>query len=116
MPAPPAAGTGMRAAGWLLLSAQVAQVSEIKQLLALMAQLAALTDAVTRCREAQVRHRWERLLLALVANRTVQPCLKLAAARWFTCVAVIPGLTATHEDQAYRARNLLVGVDAHPEV
>ena len=111
----------MRAAGWLLLWAQVAQLSEIKQLLALMAQLAALTDSVTRCREAQdragqVRHRWERLLLALVANRAVQPCLKLAAARWSTCVAVIPGLTATDEDQAYRAMNLLVGVDAHPEV
>ena len=68
------------------MSAQVAQPSEIKQLLALMAQLAALTDAVTRLREAQdragqVHHRWERLLLALVANRTVEPCLKPAAAR-----------------------------------
>ena len=55
VPAPTAAGTGLRAAGRLLLSAQVAQPSEIKQLLALMAQLAALTDAVTRLREAQDR-------------------------------------------------------------
>ena len=50
------------------------------------------------------------------ANRTVEPCLKLGAARWSTCVAVILGLTATDEDQAYRAMNLLLGVDAHPEV
>jgi len=55
VPAPTAAGTGLRAAGRLLLSAQVAQPSETKQLLALMAQLSALTDAVTRLREAQDR-------------------------------------------------------------
>lgn len=55
MPAPTAAGTGLRAAGRLLLSAQVAQPSETRQLLALMAQLSALTDAVTRLREAQDR-------------------------------------------------------------
>jgi hypothetical protein len=54
-PAPTAAGTGLRAAGRLLLSAQVAQRSETKQLLALMAQLSALTDAVTRLREVQDR-------------------------------------------------------------
>ncbi len=55
VPAPTSAGTGLRAAGRLLLSAQVAQRSETKQLLALMAQLSALTDAVTRLREAQDR-------------------------------------------------------------
>lgn len=55
VPAPTAAGAGLRAAGRLLLSAQVAQPSETKQLLALMAQLSALTDAVTRLREAQQR-------------------------------------------------------------
>jgi len=55
VPAPTAAGTGLRAAGRRLLSAQVAQPSETKQLLALMAQLSALTDAVTRLREAQDR-------------------------------------------------------------
>jgi len=55
VPAPTAAGTGLRAAGRLLLSAQVAQPSETRQLLALMAQLSALTDAVTRLREAQDR-------------------------------------------------------------
>jgi hypothetical protein len=55
VPAPTAAGSGLRAAGRLLLTAQVAQPSETKQLLALMAQLSALTDAVTRLREAQDR-------------------------------------------------------------
>jgi hypothetical protein len=55
VPVPTAAGTGLRAAGRLLLSAQVAQPSETRQLLALMVQLSALTDAVTRLREAQDR-------------------------------------------------------------
>jgi hypothetical protein len=50
-----AAGSGLRAAARLLLSAQVAQPSELKQLLALLAQLAALADAVTRLRETQQR-------------------------------------------------------------
>ncbi len=54
-PTPTAAGVGLRAAGRLLLSAQVAQPSETRQLLALMAQLSALTDAVTRLREVQDR-------------------------------------------------------------
>ena len=54
-PAPTAAGTGLRVAGRLLLSAQVAKPSELRQLLALLAQLSALTDAVTRLREAQQR-------------------------------------------------------------
>jgi hypothetical protein len=43
VPAPTAAGAGLRAAGRLLLAAQVAQPSETRQLLALMAQLSALT-------------------------------------------------------------------------
>jgi hypothetical protein len=55
VPAPSAAGTGLRAAGRLLLSAHVAQASETKQLLALMAKLTVLTDAVTRLRESQDR-------------------------------------------------------------
>jgi len=54
-PTPTAAGNGLRAAGRLLLSAQVAQPSETRQLLALMAQLSVLTDAVTRLREVQDR-------------------------------------------------------------
>ena len=55
VPTPTAAGTGLRVAGRLLMSAQVAQPSETKQLLALLAQLATLADAVTRLREAQER-------------------------------------------------------------
>jgi hypothetical protein len=54
-PTPTAAGSGLRVAARLLLSAQVAQPSELKQLLALLAQLAALSDAVTRLRETQQR-------------------------------------------------------------
>jgi hypothetical protein len=54
-PAPTAAGTGLRVAGRLLLSAQVAKPSELRQLLALLAQLSALTDAVVRLRETQQR-------------------------------------------------------------
>jgi len=54
-PEPTAAGRGLRAAGRLLLTAQIAKPSETKQLLALLAQLAALADAVTRLREAQQR-------------------------------------------------------------
>ncbi len=52
-PTPTAAGSGLRVAARLLLSAQVAQPSELKQLLALLAQLAALSDAVTRHRAAR---------------------------------------------------------------
>lgn len=55
IPEPTSAGSGLRVAARLLLSAQVAQRSETKQLLALMAQLSALTDSVTRLREAQLR-------------------------------------------------------------
>lgn len=54
-PAPTTVGNGLRAAGRLLMSAQVAQPSELKQLLALLAQLAALSDAVARLRETQQR-------------------------------------------------------------
>lgn len=54
-PQPTGAGHGLRAAGRLLLAAQVAKPSETKQLLALLAQLTALADAVTRLRETQQR-------------------------------------------------------------
>ncbi|MCW2616676.1 MAG: hypothetical protein JWN08_3670 [Frankiales bacterium] len=48
-PEPLAAGTGLREAGRLLPSVQVAKPSEVRQLLALLVQLAALTDTVTGC-------------------------------------------------------------------
>ena len=54
-PTPTAAGSGLRVAARLLMSAQVAQPSELKQLLWLLAQLAALSDAVARLRETQQR-------------------------------------------------------------
>ena len=76
IPAPTAAGTGLRVAGRLLMSAQVAQPSETKQLLALMAQLATLTDAVTRLREAQERAGQAR------AAREAAEGLRMAAARY----------------------------------
>ena len=50
----------------------------------------------------------ERVLFALVANRAVDPCSKLAAAEWATHGAAIPGLQVMDEDQAYRAMDPLV--------
>ena len=49
------AGTGLRAAGRLLLAARVVKPAETRQLLALLAQLIVLTEAVGRLREAQQR-------------------------------------------------------------
>jgi hypothetical protein len=53
----------------------------------------------------------ERVLFALVANRAIAPCSKLAAAEWATADAAIPGLDAMDEDQAYRAMDTLVDAD-----
>jgi len=58
----------------------------------------------------------ERVLFALVANRALDPCSKLAAAEWVTHDAPIPGLDAMDEDQAYRAMDLLVEADAQAQV
>jgi len=55
LPAPSAAGQGLRAASGLLLAARFVHQAEAAQLLALLAQLAVLADAVTRMREAQGR-------------------------------------------------------------
>jgi len=73
-PAPSAAGTGLRVAGRLLLSAHVAKPSELKQLLALLAQLAALTDAVSRLRETQ-----QRAAQAAAARRAAEQLRELTA-------------------------------------
>lgn len=54
-PPPTAAGAGLRAAGGLLMAARVVMHADTRQLLQLLAQLAALSDAVTRMREAQQR-------------------------------------------------------------
>jgi hypothetical protein len=60
-----------------------------------------------RCDPAGV----EGVLFALVANRALDPCSKLAAARWVGEVAYVPGLTALDEDAAYRAMDLLLEVE-----
>ena len=58
----------------------------------------------------------ERVLFALVANRALDPCSKLAAAEWASHDVAIPGLDAMDEDQAYRAMDLLVDADVEGEV
>jgi hypothetical protein len=58
----------------------------------------------------------ERVLFALVANRAIDPCSKLAAAEWVGADVAIPGLAAMDEDQAYRAMDLLVDADVAGEV
>jgi hypothetical protein len=58
----------------------------------------------------------ERVLFALVANRAVDPSSKLAAAEWASWDAAIPGLESMDEDQAYRARDLLIEADAQAQV
>ncbi len=58
----------------------------------------------------------ERVLFALVANRCLDPCSKLAAAEWAAHDVSIPGLGAIDDDQAYRAMDLLVEADAQAEV
>jgi hypothetical protein len=58
----------------------------------------------------------ERVLFALVANRALDPCSKLAAAEWASQDAWIPGLDGMDEDQAYRAMDLLVEADAQAKV
>jgi transposase len=58
----------------------------------------------------------ERVLFALVSNRALDPCSKLAAAEWAPCDVHIPGLEAIDEDQADRAMDLLVEADAQAKV
>ncbi len=58
----------------------------------------------------------ERVLFALVCNRALAPCSKLAAAEWASHDVAIPGLQAMDDDQAYRALDLLVEADAEAKV
>jgi hypothetical protein len=58
----------------------------------------------------------ERVLFALVANRALAPCSKLAAAEWACEDVAIPGLETIDDDQAYRALDLLVEADAEAKV
>ncbi|MDP9277511.1 MAG: IS1634 family transposase [Actinomycetota bacterium] len=58
----------------------------------------------------------ERVLFALVCNRALAPCSKLAAAEWASEDVAIPGLERMDDDQAYRALDLLVEADAEAKV
>jgi DDE family transposase len=58
----------------------------------------------------------ERVLFALVANRALDPCSKLAAAEWASLDVHVPGLAGMDEDRAYRAMDLLVEADAQAKV
>src|SRR5215204_3115621 len=58
----------------------------------------------------------ERVLLALVCNRAIEPMSKLSAAEWATQDVVIPGLGGMDDDQAYRAMDLLVEADTQGQV
>jgi transposase len=58
----------------------------------------------------------ERVLFALVANRALDPCSKLAAAEWVCRDVAVPGLEFTDEDQGYRAMDLLVEADTCAQV
>jgi hypothetical protein len=60
-----------------------------------------------RCDPAQV----ERVLFALVANRALEPCSKLAVTRWVSEVAHVPGLSALDEDACYRAMDVLLEIE-----
>jgi Transposase DDE domain len=58
----------------------------------------------------------ERVLVALVANRAIDPASKLAAAEWASCDVAIPELAEMDDDQAYRAMDLLVEADTDAAV
>jgi transposase len=58
----------------------------------------------------------ERVLLALVCNRAIDPMSKLGAAEWASQDAAIPRLAGMDDDQAYRAMDLLVEADAEARV
>jgi hypothetical protein len=58
----------------------------------------------------------ERVLFALVCNRALAPCSKLAAAEWASNDVAILGLASMDDDHAYRALDLLVEADAEAKV
>ena len=58
----------------------------------------------------------ERVLFAMVANRALDPCSKLACSEWATEDVAIPGLEEIDEDQCYRAMDLLVEADTEGRV
>ena len=54
----------------------------------------------------------ERVLFALVANRSLAPSSKLAAAGWISDDVAIPGLEHTSDDACYRAMDWLLEIHA----
>lgn len=58
----------------------------------------------------------ERVLFAMVANRALDPCSKLACAEWAVEAVAIPGLGYLDEDQCYRAMDLLVEADSEAKI
>ncbi|CAN5191645.1 IS1634 family transposase [soil metagenome] len=52
----------------------------------------------------------ERVVFALVANRALEPCSKLAATRWVAERAALPGLDEVSDDACYRAMDWLLEV------
>lgn len=53
----------------------------------------------------------ERVLFAMVANRALDPCSKLACSEWAVEDVAIDGLEEIDEDHCYRAMDLLVEAD-----
>jgi Transposase DDE domain len=53
----------------------------------------------------------ERVLFAMVANRALDPCSKLACSEWAVEDVAIDGLEQIDEDHCYRAMDLLVEAD-----
>ena len=53
----------------------------------------------------------ERVLFAMVANRALEPCSKLACSEWAVEDVAIDGLEQIDEDHCYRAMDLLVEAD-----
>ena len=68
-----------------------------------------LIRALLRGRRADAQA-MERVLFALVANRALDPGSKLAATRWVSEDAAVPGCDGFDEDTAYRAMDLLLEV------
>lgn len=54
----------------------------------------------------------ERVLFALVANRALAPCSKLAATEWVGNDVHIPGLGEVSDDACYRAMDWLISIEA----
>ncbi len=58
----------------------------------------------------------ERVLFAMVSNRALDPCSKLACSEWAREDVAIAGLDEIDEDHCYRAMDLLVDADTEGKV